>query len=133
MMTDPAASNDTWPMFGHDRLHSGVSPVTAIAAWTARGLTIRWSRPLNSAQDQPSPAVAHNALRYETLVYEVTQTGAVSAFNAATGRVVWRRKVAPFVSSSPAVYGNTVYFGNSKGALEALKMTAEGEITSVLA
>ncbi len=115
-----AAPSDTWPMFGHDRLHSGVSPDTAIGALTAPGLAIRWSHPLNTSQDQPSPAVAHNASRKETLIYEVTRSGAVSALNAVTGGLVWRRTVASYVNSSPAVYGNTVYFGNSKGTLEAL-------------
>lgn len=107
-------------MFGHDPLHSGVSPDTAIGAATAPGLTIRWSRPLDTSQDQPSPAVAYNASRNQTLVYEVTHSGAVSAFDAATGGLAWHRTVSSQVNSSPAVYGNTVYFGTSAGRLEAL-------------
>jgi outer membrane protein assembly factor BamB len=114
------ASGDTWPMFGHDRLHSGVSPDTAIGASTAPGLATRWSQPLDSSRNQPSPAVAYNATRGETLVYDVTRTGVVSAFNAATGAVVWRRATALAVYSSPAVYRNTVYFGDNEGTLEAL-------------
>jgi eukaryotic-like serine/threonine-protein kinase len=115
-----AAASDTWPMFGHDPLHSGVSPDTAIGASTAPSLTTRWSQPLGTASDQPSPAVAYNAARNETLVYYVTYTGVVSAFSASTGALVWRRTVAPNVFSSPAVYGNSVYFGDNEGKLEAL-------------
>lgn len=57
-LTTGAPATDTWPMFNHDPLHSGVSPDTAIGASTAPGLTKRWSQPLGSAHDQPSPAVA---------------------------------------------------------------------------
>ena len=114
------AASDTWPMFGHDPLHSGVSPDTAIGASTAPGLTTKWSKRLSSVHDQPSPAVAFNATRSETLVYEVTHGGVVSAFNASTGALVWRRTVGPNVDSSPAVYRNTVYFGDNRGTLEAL-------------
>jgi outer membrane protein assembly factor BamB len=111
---------DTWPMFGHDPLHSGVSPDTAIGASTAPSLSLRWSQSLGTGQDQPSPAVAYSAALKETLVYDVTFTGVVSAFNASTGALVWRRTVASPVYSSPAVYRNTVYFGDSQGTLLAL-------------
>jgi outer membrane protein assembly factor BamB len=118
----PAASTsfDTWAMFGHDAQHSGVSPDTAIGASTAPSLAKRWSKSLASSSDQPSPAVAYNAVRKQTLVYDVTYTGVASAFNASTGALVWRRTVGPNVFSSPAVYSNTVYFGNNEGTLEAL-------------
>ena len=114
------AASDTWPMFGQDPLHLGVSPDTAIGASTAPGLTTKWSKRLSSVHDQPSPAVAFNATRGETLVYEVTHGGVVYAFNASTGAQVWRRTVGPNVNSSPAVYRNTVYFGNNGGTLYAL-------------
>jgi eukaryotic-like serine/threonine-protein kinase len=116
----PPAAGDTWPMFGHDPLHSGVSTDTAIGASTAASLARRWSQPLGTASDQPSPAVAYNATKNLTLVYEVTYTGVASAFNASTGALVWRKQVARNVFSSPAVYGNTVYFGDNEGMLEAL-------------
>lgn len=115
-----AAAGDTWPMFGHDPLHSEVSPDTAIGASTAPGLTTRWSRRLDTVHDQASPAVAYNAVLKQALVYEVTHSGTVSAFSASTGGLVWRRTVAPNVNSSPAIYGNTVYFGDNGGTLEAL-------------
>ena len=115
-----AATIDTWPMFGQDPLHLGLSPDTAIGASTAPGLTTKWSKRLSSVHDQASPAVAFNATLKKTLVYEVTHGGVVSAFNASTGAQVWRRTVGPNVNSSPAVYRNTVYFGDNEGTLEAL-------------
>lgn len=114
------AAGDLWPVFGHDRAHSGVSSDTAIAASTASGLTERWSASLSSTIAQPSPVVAYSATLGETLVYDVTYTGVVSAFNAATGALVWQRSVNSSVASSPAVYNGTVYFGTLNGTLEAL-------------
>jgi outer membrane protein assembly factor BamB len=107
-------------MFGHDPLHSGVSPDTAIGASTAPGLTTRWSQPLGKGLDQASAAVATNATLKQTLVYDVTHAGVVSAFDASTGALAWRRTLAATVDSSPAVYRNTVYFGTNEGTLEAL-------------
>ena len=107
-------------MFNHDPLHSGAAQDMVIGATTAPGLTTLWSQRLKSVHDQASPAVAFNASRNETLVYEVTYGGVASAFDASTGALVWRRAVSPNVDSSPAVYGNTVYFGDNGGTLEAL-------------
>jgi outer membrane protein assembly factor BamB len=114
------AAGDLWPTFGHDRGHSGVSSDTAVAASTAPGLTKLWSASLSSAIAQPSPALAYSAKLSETVVYDVTYTGVVSAFNAATGALVWHRSVGSKVASSPAVYHGTVYFGTIGGKLEAL-------------
>lgn len=115
-----ATASDTWPMFGHDPLHSGISPDTAITSSTAPGMTMRWSRSLASTIDSSSPAVAYNATLKEMIVYDVTYTGVMSAFNASTGALIWQRSVGARVPSSPAVYGNTVYFGDLSGTLEAL-------------
>lgn len=115
-----AATTDTWPMFGHDQLHSAVSPDTTIGASAATSLAVRWSKPLGTTSDQPSPVVAYSAALKQALVYDVTYAGVVSAFNAANGALVWQRRVNAHVFSSPAVYGNTVYFGDNNGVLEAL-------------
>jgi hypothetical protein len=102
------AAGDLWPTFGHDRAHSGVSSDTGIAASTASGLSLQWSASLSSTIEQSSPAVAYSAKLSETVVYEVTYTGVVSAFNATTGALVWQRSVGSKVASSPAVYRGTV-------------------------
>jgi outer membrane protein assembly factor BamB len=100
-------------------LHSGVSSDTSIAASGAAALTQRWSAPLSGIA-QSSPAVAYSASLKKTVVYDVTTTGAVSAFNAADGALLWQQPVGASVSSSPAVYKGTVYFGTASGTLEAL-------------
>jgi outer membrane protein assembly factor BamB len=114
------AAGDRWPAFGHDAAHSGVSSDTSITASTASGLIKRWSASLSSTIAQPSPAVVYSAKLGETLVYDVTYTGVVSAFNAATGALVWQQSVGSNVGSSPAVYNGIVYFGTLSGTLEAL-------------
>lgn len=65
------AVGDSWPMFNHDPLHSGVSPDTSIGASTAPGLTKLWSKRLKSVHDQASPAVAFNASRKEMVTGQV--------------------------------------------------------------
>lgn len=111
---------DRWATFGHDSAHSGVSADTTIAGSTASSLTQRWSEPLSSTVAQASPAVAYNGKLGETLVFDVTYTGVVSAYNAETGTLVWQRSIGSNVASSPAVYKSTVYFGTLDGKLEAL-------------
>jgi outer membrane protein assembly factor BamB len=64
--------------------------------------------------------VAYSTKLSKTLVYNVTYNGVVSAFNAATGGLVWQRSAGSNVASSPAVYNGTVYFGTLSGKLEAL-------------
>jgi outer membrane protein assembly factor BamB len=115
-----SATIETWPMFGQDPLHLGLSPDNTIGASTAPGLTTKWSKRLSSVHDQASPAVAFNTTLKKTLVYDVVHSGVVTAYNASTGAQVWRRTAGLNVNSSPAVYGNTVYFGDNNGTLEAL-------------
>ena len=115
-----AATVESWPMFGQDPLHLGLSPDTAIGASTAAGLTTKWSKRLSSVHDQPSPTVAFNTTLKKTLVYDVTYGGVVTAYDASTGAQVWRRTAGPNVDATPAVYSNTLYFGDNEGTLEAL-------------
>ena len=115
-----AATTDTWPMFGQDPLHLGLSPDTAIGASTAPGLTTKWSKRLSSVHNQPSPTVAFNTTLRKTLVYEATYGGTVTAYNASTGAQVWQQTIGPGVNPTPAVYRNTVYFGDNEGTLYAL-------------
>jgi outer membrane protein assembly factor BamB len=107
-------------MFAQNPAHSGVSSDTAISASTASGLTKQWSASLSSSIAQASPAVAYSPKLGETLVYDVTYPGTVSAFNAATGKVVWQRSLGAKVASSPAVFKGVVYVGTLSGKLEAL-------------
>jgi outer membrane protein assembly factor BamB len=118
--TPASAKTDVWPTFGHDPLHSGVSSDTAIAASTAPSLRLRWSAPLGSAKDEPSPVVAYSASLGKTVVYATTFSGVISAFNAATGSPVWQRSLGSQVTSSPAVRAGILYIGTQNGTLQAL-------------
>jgi outer membrane protein assembly factor BamB len=115
------APADLWPEFGHDPLHSGLSPDTAISASTASGLGKRWTASLSADSFRaPSPVVAYSGRLNETVVYTVTFGGTVSAFDAATGKLVWSRSVGANVEAAPAVYNGTVYIGDLNGRLHAL-------------
>lgn len=119
----PPSAGDRWATFGHDAAHSGVSTDANIAGLTARSLTQHWSQSQSATVAQASPAVAYNWTLRKTLVFDVTYTGVVSAFNAETGALVWRKLLGSAVTSSPAVYDGTVYFGTLDGTLEALSST----------
>jgi outer membrane protein assembly factor BamB len=114
-----SAVGNLWPTFGHDPAHSGVSSDTGVTASAAPGLTEGWSASLG-ANAQSSPAIAHRTNLAETLVYDVTTTGVVSAFNATSGAPVWQQSVGAVYGSSPAVYKGTLYVGTMSGTLEAL-------------
>lgn len=128
-----AQSSDDWTTFGHDPSHSGVSPDTTLTATNAQNLSTVWSTQIGTTPSPilASPAVVYNATLGKTLVYEVTAAGLVDALDATTGSLVWQTQLPYGVASgklgqadvsSPAVSGNTVYFGTT-GALEALNAT----------
>jgi outer membrane protein assembly factor BamB len=128
-----AQGNDDWATFGHDPMHSGVSPDTTITAGNAQNLTTVWSTQIGASPSPilASPAVVYNATLGVTLVYEITSAGLVEALDATTGTVEWQTQLPYGViggklgngdEASPAVYGNTVYLGTT-GALEALDAT----------
>lgn len=122
------APTDLWPEFGQDPLHSSVSSDTAISTSTVSGLGKRWSAPLSSDLNRaPSPVVAYSGKLGKTVVYAVTFGGMVSAFDAATGKLVWTRSVGANVEASPAIYNGTVYIGDLDGRLHALN-TATGAV-----
>jgi outer membrane protein assembly factor BamB len=115
------APGELWPTFGHDPAHSGLSSDTAISASTASGLGKRWSASLTGASARaPSPVVAYSGKLSKTVVYTATFGGVVSAFNAATGKLVWKRSVGSQVEASPAFYRGNVYVGGLNGTLHAL-------------
>jgi outer membrane protein assembly factor BamB len=130
-VTAPAAAaaarpgHENWSMFGHDRLHTGVSPDKVIAASTAPSLTQRWATPVGTSGNGiwGSPAVKYDAKLQTPLVYDVSGGGDVSAFDAGTGALVWRYPLGGGVVSSPTVYGNTLYVGSLDGTLTALNAT----------
>jgi outer membrane protein assembly factor BamB len=62
------------------------------------------------------------------LVYQGSQGGAMSAYDAATGERVWVFKIPAHIQSSPAVVDNVLYFGGSDRNFYALNATTGGMI-----
>ena len=123
----PAGVND-WAAFHHDGGRSGVSSETFIGASNAPNLSVVWSEPTGPTCPcvaYSSPTVAYNPTLGESLVYVGNQEGDLSAFNAATGSLVWRyelpRRTASWqsknIEGTPTVVtaNNAVYFGASDG------------------
>lgn len=77
-----------------------------------------------------SPAVAFNATLGVNVVYAASagSPAAVDAINATTGHKIWTVALAAPVYSSPAVVGNTVYFGGLDNILYALDATTGASI-----
>ena len=106
-------------MFHHDAGHSGVSGDTAISSSTAASLGVSWQANTGS-QARTSPVVAHSAALNKDLVYEGSDNGVVSAYDATNGARVWWHKVGATVNSSPAVSGTQLWFGSSDKYIYAL-------------
>jgi outer membrane protein assembly factor BamB len=118
-----------WTMFGNGPLHSGVSPVVKIGAADAPDLTQAWSAQIGKGAAntlQASPIVAYNATLNEEIAYQTGINGTVEALVVSPGRptsVLWSTSAPGGVYSTPALYGNTLYFGSQKGVLFALDAT----------
>ena len=117
---------DNWSMFHADALHSGVSPDTSPGAASASGLALKWKTFVGGGKNGivSSPAVVYNPTLSEYLVYAATQgSGTVMAINATTGATVWSYNDRHSIKDSPAVSGNTLYFGDQAHVLHALNAT----------
>lgn len=125
--TAAAGTSTDYPMLGHDATRASVSPDTAVGVSTWNGLTLKQKVSLGGFIVS-SPAVAWNS----TLGANVAYVGAsgtsgtsatMAAVNATTGQVVWQYTVPGNIFSSPAVDGNTVYFGSDDHIVYALNAT----------
>lgn len=114
-----APGADDWSMFHHDAVHGGVSPDPTLSSTTVTGLRLRWQANLG-APSFTSPAVVYDPALGKTLVYQGSNSGALNAYDAATGNRVWATRALGAVVSSPARDGGVVYFGSRDGVLHAL-------------
>lgn len=121
-----ASSPGDYPMLGYDATHAAVSPDTTVSASNWATLTLK-HKVLLGGFIFSSPAVAYNSTKLTDVAYVGTAGGSPSTFNAVdatTGTVLWSYPVTgPGVYSSPAVDGNTVYFGTQDGYITALDAT----------
>ena len=120
---------DDWPMFHRDRKHSGASKETTLAASNASAMSLQWQANMGNGTNT-SPAVVYNTKLGKRLVYQGSKTGTLSALDAATGERVWSYTAGAELSSSPAVAGNTVYFGDDDNKLHAVNATTGAFICS---
>jgi outer membrane protein assembly factor BamB len=124
--TIPAGVQD-WPEHMHDANHSSVSAETFLTASTSYRL--HWSANTGYTTAYSSPAVVFDATLGISLVYVGNQAGDFDAFNAATGALVWQYQTVKIaglskeIEPSPAVSGNTVYFGDGDYHEYALNAT----------
>jgi outer membrane protein assembly factor BamB len=83
-----------------------------------------------------SPAVVENATLGERLAYVGNNKGAMTAYNEATGAVVWTYTTPKYkglsqqIASSPAVFDGVVYFGSNDWRLWAVNATTGAFICS---
>ena len=124
-----AAPDEDWPMFGHDRLHTGTSADTGIGAGTAAGLNLQWQTNLGQGISA-SPAVVGNATLGKRLVYLADSIGTVTAVDSQNGERVWSHRVSADINSSPAVLEGVVYIGSSDHRLYALNATTGARLCS---
>lgn len=113
---------DDWSMFHHDAQHSGVSADTTVSATGASSLALQWQANTGRAT-YASPAVVWNATLGKALVYQGSQSGVMSAYDAATGNRTWWFQAGGSITSSAAVAGNVVYFGADDQRLYAIDAT----------
>ncbi|MCT9930513.1 PQQ-binding-like beta-propeller repeat protein [Planotetraspora sp. A-T 1434] len=120
--TEAAASGETfgspldWRMGGHDYLNTKSNPLEwRIRPGNADRLAVKWT--FTAAGDTSAiPTVVGGA------VYVPDWGGSFSKLDAATGRVIWQRKVSDWngipgsiVRASPAYSGGRLYFGDQNG------------------
>jgi outer membrane protein assembly factor BamB len=113
------AAGQDWPMFGHDARHTGVSAETGIGASNAAALAVEWQANTGAAS-YTSPVVVTDAASRRTLVYQGSQNGAMSAYDADTGARAWVFKIPSQIQSSPSVVDGVLYFGASDHHFYAL-------------
>jgi PQQ-like domain/IPT/TIG domain len=107
-----ASTSTDYPMLGYDATHSSVSPDTSVSASSWNAFTLQHKVALGGFI-LSSPAVAYNTTLGKNVAYVVTSgVPSVAAVDAATGTILWQHSLPADAYSSPAVYGNTVYFGS---------------------
>ena len=115
-----------WIEHRDNALHTGLSPETILSSSTT--FKQHWSAN-TGGKSYSSPAIAFNSTLNESLVYVGNMLGEFNAYNAATGALVWHYQtpktagLSKEIEASPAVYNNTVYFGDGDYHEYALNAT----------
>lgn len=96
---------DDWATFAHDQARSGFeSAPTGIDRTTVSSLKLRWSVSLHETV-YASPIVSGG------FVYVASDAGNVYAFDAVSGRLLWKTQVGNSVRMTPAAYDGMLFVG----------------------
>lgn len=109
------SSASSWPMYRHDTMRSGYTPISLGA-----DLQESWA---NDVQSALSPLVSMD----DVIVTVTPKTQAVHALEADSGREIWRYRVGGPVDSPPTLDAGKVYFGSHDGYVYCLRL-ADGKL-----
>jgi len=127
-----------WPMFHLNPSHLAVSTDTKLGAAYAPSLKLLWSATTTGscpttgcAQDVSSPSVVYNTALGYPLVYVADYWGDVLAYNAITGKRVWKSHVTGKILGSPAVSNGLLFIGSANHYMYELNATTGAVVCSL--
>jgi outer membrane protein assembly factor BamB len=94
-----AAPNPPWPLYGYSKDHTRTAPAPPTMHPPFRRI---WTLGGPSLLEFP-PVLDHGIL------FQIDDGGLLRAITAATGKVVWQKKLGTLAASSPAASGQSVY------------------------
>ena len=123
MLTVRAGAATDYPMLGYGLSRASVSPDTTVSASHWPSLTLQHTVAVGGFMFA-SPAVAYNTALGVNVIYALTSGApSLAAINASTGAIIWQVSLAADAYASPAVFGNTVYFGSEDHNVYAYNAT----------
>jgi len=106
----PVDSSRDWPMFRHDPLRTGCTPLKLPPG----GVKLKWTAQVGSRCTQPVVAGGR-------AVTAVVGEGRVVCLDAAAGKTLWDFAAGSRIDSSPTLCGDLVLFGCHDGYLYCLR------------
>jgi outer membrane protein assembly factor BamB len=103
----------SWPEFHQNAALTGVNADPSLTASNAGNLGVRWMEPTRAAIFS-SPVVAWNANLKKTLVYVVNEAGYVTAFDEASGDVVWSQTFDVPIRATPLVDNGNLWMATDQ-------------------
>ena len=98
----------TWPKIAHDSSDTGVSADPGISTSNASKLGVRWMKS-TGVSVLSSPVVAWNATLSKTLVYLGNEAGYLTAYDEATGAIVWSVNLGSAIRDTPLVENGNLW------------------------
>jgi alcohol dehydrogenase (cytochrome c) len=124
-----SSADAAWPLFGRDRNNTRFSPLTQIDTTNVSKLGVAWTASLGQYQvlSESYPQVIDNVL------YVTSNTDEILAFNATTGKLMWRYASPVDFSLSTGVggYGVSVNRGVAVDNGKVYIVTFDGKLQAV--